>query len=71
MGNIIHAHQQGFMENRPCQVNLISFFALITSLVDEVNSVDEKNIKIFQSIHLGAPHQLDLNPRTTQNQQST
>lgn len=56
MGNIIHAHQQGFMENRPCQVNLISFFALITSLVDEVNSVDEKNIKIFQSIHLGAPH---------------
>lgn len=58
------------MENRPCQVNLISFFALITSLVGEVNGVDEKNIKIFQSIHLGTPHQLDLNPRKIQSQRS-
>lgn len=31
------------MENRPCQMNLISFFALIASLADEVNGVDEKN----------------------------
>lgn len=58
------------MENRPCQMNLISFFALITSLVDEVNGVDAKNTKIFQSIQLGTTHQLDLNPRTIQNKQS-
>lgn len=58
------------MENRPCQMNLISFFALITSLVDEVNGVEEKNTKIFQSIQVGTTHQLDLNPRTIQSQQS-
>jgi len=58
------------MENRPCQINFMSFFALIISLVDEVNSVDEKNTKIFQSIQLGTIHQLDLNPRPIQSQQS-
>lgn len=58
------------MENRPCQMNLISFFALITSLVDEVNGVEEKNTKIFQSIQVGTTHQLDLSPRTIQSQQS-
>lgn len=32
------------MENRPCQMNLISFFAVITSLVDEVSDSDGKKI---------------------------
>lgn len=45
-------------------MNLISFFALITNLVDEVNDVDKQNTKIFQSIQLGTTYQLDLNPRT-------
>lgn len=71
------------MENRPSQMNLISFFALIScheslvdeidqfhhhqlNSVDEINGVDEKNPKIFQSIQLGTTHQLDLNSRTIQ-----
>lgn len=57
------------MENRPCQMNLISFFASITSLVDEVDRVDEKTLWFLQSIQLGTTHQLDLNTRTIQNQQ--
>lgn len=44
------------MENRPCQMNLISFFAVITSLLDEVSGVDGKKFKIFQSIQPGATH---------------
>lgn len=60
---MIHAHQQGFTENRHCQMNLISFFPLITNLVDEVNDVDEQNTTNFQSIQLGTTYQLDLNPR--------
>lgn len=56
------------MENKPCQMNLISFFASITSLVDEANRVDEKILRLLQSIQLGIMHHLALNIKTIQSQ---
>lgn len=38
--NIINISQHGFMENRACQTNLISFLDEITSLVDKGNCKD-------------------------------
>lgn len=38
--NIINISQHGFMENRSCQSNQISFFDEITSLVDKGNCKD-------------------------------
>jgi len=38
--NIINISQHGFMENRSCQTNMISFFDEITSLVDKGSCKD-------------------------------
>lgn len=45
------------MENRPCQMNLISFFAVITGLLDEVSGVDcKKKKKRFSKAFSLGPH---------------
>uniref|UniRef100_A0A2D4KL59 Reverse transcriptase domain-containing protein n=1 Tax=Micrurus paraensis TaxID=1970185 RepID=A0A2D4KL59_9SAUR len=37
---VITSSQHGFVKNRSCQTNLISFFNIVTKLVDQQNTVD-------------------------------
>ena len=37
---VLNKSQNGFLRNKSCQINLVSFFKRVTSLVDAGNAVD-------------------------------
>ena len=54
---VLNKSQHGFLRNKSCQTNLISFFEKVTSLVDAGNAVDIVYLD-FSKAFDKAPHDI-------------